>query len=260
MNPETEIQSGRNPEAGGGMLTVVAVLGLLLVLVQGTVYYRAKESAKFLGSEKNKVLAMQMAEAGIEDNIADFGKRKTKVHTGQVDSVTYDHKALEGGYYTSKLTTVAVGDSADTVDLMSTGLVGTKSQSIHTRMQLHKHIAVTTAMVPQTTVTTTYTQMDPTTVPLMASTAAYAACQANASGTGKCFVCHVPSGNVHGRAPQNISIAFAALHKNDVGDFITDAVNKCTAYDTVVTTTNVVTMVSTTAQDTTVKVQFLSWK
>ena len=255
MTPETETQSAQGPEAGGGMLTVVAVLGLLLTLVQGTVYYRAKESAKFLGSEKNKVLAMQMAEAGIEDNVADFGKRKTKTHTGQVDTVTYDHKALEGGYYSSRLTTVAVGDSADTVDLMSTGSVGAKSQSIHARMRLRKHIATITALVPQTTTTTTYTQMIPASMPPVTSTAEYAAC------VGTCFVCHIPAGILANRQVlAGVAKATMAFTHPHVGDYVTDPVTACHKYDSIATVTNTVTMVNMTTLDTTVKVQFLSWK
>src|SRR4051812_18725936 len=87
-----------DPQAGGGLLAVIAALGLVLALSQGAMYYRAKTSAKFLGSEKNKVLAQQMAEAGIEVNIADIGTRRMRITHGLIDSTTYSGKPLGGGF------------------------------------------------------------------------------------------------------------------------------------------------------------------
>lgn len=258
MNMKAENGLGGS-QAGGGLLTVVAVLGAILMLVQGTVYYRAKAGAKLLGSEKNKVLAMQMAEAGVEENVADLGRRTIKVHAGQTDSVTYDNKALEGGHYTSRLTTVAVGDSADTVDLTSSGSVGTGTQSIHTRMRLRKRIASVTVPVATTTRTITDTIRNPATMPALNTTPEWTACW---SGVGpNCLVCHLPGAVVASRMvlSQNRATMWAG-HGSHTGDYITTAAIGCGLYNPAPDTVNVVTFNNVTTNDTTVKVQFLTWK
>ncbi len=274
-------------QSGGSVLAVIAVLGLLLALAQATVYYRSKGSTKFLGTEKNKVQAMQMAEAGVEENIADLGKRKLKPAAGMIDVVTYNHKPLEGGSYTSLLSTVALGAFSDTVDLASTGTVGTRSQTIKARLKLNKYLdTIRTPLVvvtPETTITVAIT-MVPTPVvtpvpamtvaamPLVDATPAYAACMA--SGAPTCTVCHVPGGVIASATVLSISKAtIKPVHKSHQGDYVTTD-GTCDLYkphtittfvmapqnDTTRTIVNLTTYDTTVTIDTATKVQVISWK
>lgn len=267
------------------MLTIVATLGLLLLLVQGTIYYKSKGSTKFLGSEKNKVLAMQLAEAGVEENIADLGRRTVRVHGGMIDSVTYDGKAMGGGTFTTRLTTVALGAASDTVDLVSTGHIGGGTQIVRARMKLKSFMDTTrTPLVfvePETTLTftnhtvpettTTSTVQDPNAMPAVNATPAYAACMSSAPN--KCDVCHFPSGDIDKREVINISKSAIGSHVTHHGDYVTTD-GTCDIYkpkitktvwwnnvtDTTFTVVNHTLYDTTIAIDTLVKVQILSWK
>jgi hypothetical protein len=280
-NPGPEIKT----QQGGAILTVVAVLGFMLVVVQGSVYYRAKGGNRFQGTEKDKILASQLAEAGIEENIADIGKRKLRVHSGLIDTTTYDHKGFEGGTYTSRLTTVAMGAQADTVDLVSTGSMGNGTQSVKARLRLKKYLDTTrtpivvvvpfdstytlTHVVQDTAASTTI--KDPMSMPAVNTTPAYAACMA--SGSNKCDVCHLPSGDVSKANVINISKNAIGTHISHHGDYVSTD-NSCDLYKpktvytysshTVTETKHVMvdhtTYSTTVVVDTAVKVQVLSWK
>jgi hypothetical protein len=265
---------------GGGMLTIVAVLGVLLALVQGSVYYKSQGSTKFLGQEKTKVLAQQLAEAGIEANIGDLGRRKTRVRAGLVDTPTYDGRSLGGGTFSSTLTTVAIGASADTVDLVSTGLVGKGSHTVHARMKLRK--AMDTAKTYFTTVVSLPTSVtnlvptdsiippaNPASLPLIASTPEYSACMALPGAANlPCQFCHVPGGVAASAMVMNLRRDWIGpVHGGHIGDYVAP---NCDRYreDTVsvLTPVTTVTMVDTNVPDssvsidTVVKVHILSWK
>lgn len=269
-------------QAGGILLAVVTVLGVVMILVQGSVFYRAKGSANFVGSEKGKILAQQMAEAGVEDNIADLGSRKFKV-TGSLNNyTTYDHKSLGDGSYTSQITTVGMGSAADTVDLRSTGVVGKGTQTVLTRLRLRKFMdtTLTTASVDTTEMvttigshavpeTTTTAPMNPAAMPAVNTTAAYTSCMASA--LPKCDVCHLPGGVVAAATVLNIAKGLIITHKTHVGDYVTTD-GTCDLYkakqtitftmvpDTTTALVHHTVLDTTLAIDTAVKVQFLSWK
>jgi hypothetical protein len=274
-----------NGQRGAGLLTIVALLGGIMLMVQGTLFYKARSSAKFVNMEKNKILAQQMAEAGVEDNIAEIGLRKLKVTAGMTNYTTFDHKALGGGFYTSKLTTLAIGASADTVDLASTGSVGTSSATVCARLQLKKYldtsktaiivvkpettITITSRVVPETT--TTITVKDPETMPLINTTSAYAAFMS--SGEKKTNICHLPSGDVTKANVIDVARAAVDTHISHHGDYLTTDLT-CDIYkpktvltittksvlDTTRSITDKTTYDTSLVIDTVVKTKFLSWK
>jgi hypothetical protein len=274
-----------NGQAGGGMLSVVAVLGVVLLLVQGTMFHRAKSSAGFLGSEKNKVLALQMAEAGVEENIADIGARTLRIRSGLIDTMTYDRKALDEGYYTSTLTTVAVGATADTIDLVSNGSMGKATQTVRARLKLKKYLDTTrtpilfvkpettyayvTHTVPETTSTTTV--RDPMTMPLLETTPPYEACIS--SPEKKCDICHLPGMDVSKAEVINIAKNAIDKHFTHHGDYMTTdgtcdmykpeitlTIAMASVLDTLVTVKDLTLYDTALSVDTLVKVQILSWK
>jgi hypothetical protein len=270
-------------QAGGVLLAVVTVLGVIMILVQGTVFYKAKGSASFVGSEKTKILAQQMAEAGVEENVADLGTRKVKPLAGMSNFTTYYHKTLGDGSYSSQITTVGMGSVADTVDLRSTGVVGTRSQSVLTRLRLKKFLDTTRttsmALVPETTEvygshvapeSTTVPPMNPAAMPAANTGAAYTACIGSAAA--KCDVCHLPGGSVPLANVMNINKGLISpVHGGHVGDYVTTdgtcdlykthyTVAFVTVLDTTYTIVDNTVYDTTIAIDTAVKVQFLSWK
>lgn len=276
--------AGKN-ERGGGLLAVVTVLGVVMVLVQGSMYYRTKASFKFVGKEKNKILAQQMAEAGVEENIADIGTRKLRVTPSMSHFTTYNHKSLGEGTYSSELTTVALGSAADTVDLTSTGTVGSGSQTVQARLKLKKYIDTTRTPIaivkPDTTVTysshtvpdttITVTVKDPNTMPAVNTTPAYTACMS--SSAKKCDVCHLPGGDLSKANVINISKSAVDTHISHHGDYVTTdgscdlykpktvkTITTKTVPDTTRYITNHTVYDTTLAIDTLIKVQFLSWK
>jgi hypothetical protein len=272
-------------QTGGGLLAVITVMGIVMVLTQGSMYYRSSANAKFVGSEKNKILAQQMAEAGVEDNIGELGTRNLKVTPNMVDYITFSHKSLGGGSYSSKLTTVGTGALADTIDLTSTGVVGTSSQKVQARLKLKKFLdstrvplivvtpettlTITSHTVPETT--TTVTVMDPNAMPDLNVTPAYIACFA--SGAKKCDVCHLPGGDVSKANVINIAKPAIGTHISHHGDYVTTdgscdmykpktvkIITNKTVPDTLRVIVNRTTYDTTVTVDTAIKVQFLSWK
>ena len=285
MRSGTMTERGARRQAGAGLLTVVTTLGIILLMIQGTGYYRARAGAKFLGAEKNKLLAMQMAEAGVEVNIADIGKRKLRITDATIDVVTYNHEPLGMGTYTSTLTTVATGRVSDTVDLVSTGNVGTGSHSVRARLKLNKYldttrtpIMVVTPIVSYTYSTRSVPEYDTTTVvadpeatPIVNTTPAYAACMA--SPGKKCDICHLPNGDISKSDVINIAKTSIWTHVSHHGDYITTD-GTCDLYkprnvitvsyhmvtDTTTVITDHTTYDTTIVIDTAVRVQVLSWK
>jgi hypothetical protein len=277
MTPRNAIPSAS--QRGAGLLTIVAVLGVILVLVQGGVYYRSRGSVKFLGSERGKILAQQAAEAGVEANIGDLGRRKIKVRAGLADTPTYVQKALGTGRFSTTLSTVAIGAAADTVDLVSTGIAGKGTHTVHARLKLRKTLDTTTTTtaklvsdstlaVGTRTETDTTLPSDPAAMPALNTTAAYSACLALPAGT-KCSVCHIPQSpfNLKNRTVLNISNGLIPSHAGHLGDYMGTS---CSQYDTTLTAKTVPdsvwTVSSTTKYDTTVavdtlvKVRILSWR
>ena len=280
-----ENQSHRNPQFGGALLSAVATTGLVMVLVQGTLFYRSKTSNQYLLSERNKTVATQLAEAGIEENIADFGMRKLTVTPGMADYPTYNGKALLNGTYTTRVTTLGIGSKSDTVNVVSTGSAESKSITITARVKLNKYIDTTRTplMVSTPVVTTTFrdttiytttsttTVQDPNTMPSLNTTVAYAACMG--SSAKKCDVCHLPGGDLTKANVINISKSAIGTHISHHGDYVTTD-GTCDIYKPktvttvtsrvesvpVTTSTVVITYDTLRAIDTLIKTQILSWR
>ncbi len=272
-------------QSGASVLGVVAVIGVIVVIVQGSLMYKAKSGASFLDLEKNKTLAMQMAEAGIESNIADIGTRRTIITHALTDSVTYSNKTLGSGTYTSKLSTVVLSSTGDTVDLTSTGSAGSSNQTVITRLRLLKYVdttlvpvmvvtpettmAIHSTVVPETTLTTTI--QDPAALAPINKTVAYAAFMS--SSEKKANVCHLPDGDATKANVISVAKASVDTHISHHGDYIstdgtcdiykpvtTTTITSRTVLDTTLTITDRTTYDTTVSIDTLVKTQILSWK
>lgn len=276
---------GENPEGGAGMIGIVAVMGLVFALVQGTLFYKTKTSARFLAGEKNKIVAQQVAEAGVEENIADLGSRKVIATSGMTEYTTYQTRSVGAGNFTSTLTTLGMGAEADTVLLKSHGRISATSQSVSAKLRVKRYVDTIQDTLSQSvttwnnvtvidtvrTISVTTVVQNPSAMPILNTTPAYNACMASAGK--KCDVCHIPGGNPSNRHVININKNAIHTHISHHGDYVTTD-GTCDIYNprvdsTVVETYNsstvsvpVVTIVLDTIQriDTAAKVQILSWK
>lgn len=277
--------SRQNSQFGGGLLSVVATAGVAMVLMQGTMFYKSKEGAKFLSREKAKVLAAQLAEAGVEETIAEIGQRNVVVTDDMHDHRVFEGRSFGGGNFSTSLTTVARGLGEDTVDLVAHGQMAGGNDRIDARLRLRNafdtSLSITLNSVPITmdvTVTdtltlfdTTVTTRDPESMPPLETQPAYTACQASASK--KCDICHVPPGNVENRQVINVNKHSIDFHIDCHGDYVTtdgtcdlynpvETITSRTVYDTHVeqVVTNLDVFDTALVIDTLVKVQVLSWK
>ncbi len=226
-----------------------------------------------------------MAEAGVEDNIADIGMRKLRVTPYMSHYSTYAHKSLGGGSYSSQVTMVATGNMADTIDLSSTGTLGTASQTVQARLRLRKHLDTTRTpllvVTPETTLTysshskpettSTTSVKDPNTMPALNTTPAYADCMS--SSGKKCDICHLPDGDLSKANVIEVSKSSIDTHISHHGDYVTTD-GTCDLYkpkavltitfktvpDTSVHITDHTVYDTTFSVDTVIRVQFLSWK
>lgn len=272
-------------QRGASLLVGVAMLAGIVVLVQGSLYYRAQTGNKLLISEKNKILAQQAAEAGVENNIADIGSRRLRITAGMSDSSTYVNKDVGAGKFSSRVTTLGTGAAADTIQLSSTGTKGAGSTTVTAKLRLKKYTdtvltprgslvkdtsyAYSSHTVNDTSITQTV--KDPNTMPALNTTAAYDACMS--SSAKKCDICHLPSSDVSKANVINVSKSSIGTHVSHHGDYVTTD-GTCDLYkprsDTTVThhsvadTTRVVTdrtvYDTLVSIDTLIKVKFLSWK
>jgi hypothetical protein len=276
----------RLAQFGGGLLPVVAAAGVVMVMTQGALFYKSKSSAQFLSGERNKIMAQQVAEAGVENTIAEIGSRRVTVTENMSDHVVASDIQVGNGAFTTTLTTLAMGASGDTVNLVSTGSVSERFKTIQAKLRLRNvydssdRITAISApdtdfVIANTTVydsTRTITVQDPNTMPAINATAAYAACMA--SPGNRCRICHIPPGN-----PANMHVievakpAIVNAHLPHHGDYVTTdgtcdiylpdtnyVVTSHIRFDTTLNITTTITYDTTVAIDTTVKVQILSWR
>ncbi len=279
------LSSNRVTQFGGGLLPVVATVGVVMVMTQGTIYYKAKTSSKFLTTEKNKMLAQQVAEAGIENGISDLGSRRLIIADGMREQITAQNVSVGNGTFTTRLTTVGRGPQSDTVDFNSIGQVSANAKAVSARLKLTNVVdtsrviltssapLITSRVVPQTvyTTTTTTTVQNPNTMPILNTTAAYTACMNGAPN--KCNVCHIPGGNVGNRHVINIAKAAINTHVSHHGDYVTtdgtcdiyqpqtvSVVTSSIVFQTVYDTTVVITYDTNTVIDTLTRIKVLSWR
>jgi hypothetical protein len=275
----------KGKQAGGALLSAVAITGVALVLIQGTLFYQSRESTKFLGSEASKIVALQLAEAGVEANIADLGSRTLRVDQHSTDLVTYENQAFGTGSFTTTLTRLGGAADADTVDVVSRGIVRGKEQTVTARLRLRGVLdsSLTPIMKadPETTYTfnakvvaeTTITTVtkDPSTMPALDKTPAYEACVGSSSK--KCEVCHLPGGDPTKAGVTDVAKSALDTHIDHHGDYVTTD-GTCDIYkpkeektvtlrnriDTLMVVDENITYDTVAVVDTTVKVQVLSWR
>jgi hypothetical protein len=285
MNQTTNHTASKNHQFGGGLLPVVAVAGVVMVMTQGTIFYKAKTSSHFLNEERSRIMALQTAEAGVEASIADLGSRRVTITENMSDHVVASDVQVGNGAFTTTLTTLAMGDAGDTVDLVSTGQVSQKMKTIQAKLRLRNAYDTNQVILavsnPETTytitstvrfdTTATTTIQDPFGMPALNTTAAYAACMSGAGN--KCEICHLTHSDVNTSEVISVSKPAIHTHVSHHGDYVTTD-GTCDIYtpkityqltpqvvlDTNMQVTASITYDTSMAVDTLVRVQVLSWR
>lgn len=285
QNLVSRISSGPAAQFGGGLLPVVATVGVVMIMAQGTVYYKAKTGSQFLNAEKNKVLAQQVAEAGIENGISDLGSRRVVISDGMREQVTAQGVTVGNGTFTTRLTTVARGPQGDTIDFYSTGQVSGNSKSVSARLKLNDFVdstpTILSVAVPDTVrtlvpvtvydTTITTTVQNPLTLPALNTTPAYAACMSKPGH--KCDICHLTSSDVNSAFVIPVAKPSINTHISHHGDYVTTD-GTCDIYkpknivhvtsrlstDTLLTITSHITYDTTMTIDTLTRIKVLAWK
>ncbi len=285
QNILSRLSSAKATQFGGGLLPVVATAGVVMIMAQGTVYYKAKTSAHFLTSERQKVMAQQAAEAGIENGISDLGSRRVIVTDDMREQVTAQAVPVGNGTFTTYLSTVARGPQGDTVDFNSTGQVSGNSKSVSARLKLNDYVdsvrVILSVAVPDTVLTVvpitvydtviTTTIQDPFAIPALNTTSAYAACMSKPGH--RCEICHLTSSNVHSAFVISVAKPSVNTHIGHHGDYVTTD-GTCDVYkpksiftvtsrlttDTLLTITSHITYDTSMTLDTLTRVKVLAWR
>lgn len=122
-------------ERGAAVMPIVIAVAVAITLLQVPMLYKTKSGNKFSGTQKSNISAKSLAEAGIDQVITDIGRKDMRV-TAAMDTTPYEGVALGRGSFTTKVRAYQI--NPDRVEVVSTGQVGTNSQSVRARMELIK--------------------------------------------------------------------------------------------------------------------------
>jgi hypothetical protein len=125
----------QDKEKGAATLPIIIAVAVAITLLQVPLLFKTKSGNKFAGVQKSNITAKNLAEAGIDEVIADIGRKAIRV-TSATDTMPYDAVGLGRGTYSTRVTTYQV--NPDRVEVISTGRVGKNTQSIRAKMELVK--------------------------------------------------------------------------------------------------------------------------
>ena len=120
---------------GAAALPVIIAVAVAITLLQVPMLYKTKAGNKFSGTQKSNISAKSLAEAGIDQVITDIGRKVIRVGIS-TDTMPYVGVSLGRGSFTTKVK--AYNINPDRVEVISTGHVGSNSQSVRARMELVK--------------------------------------------------------------------------------------------------------------------------
>lgn len=132
------IQSGRRErpkEAGAAALPIIITIAVAITLLQVPLLYKTKSGNKFSGSQKSNITAKSLAEAGIDKVISDIGRKAISVNL-ETDTIPYDNVGLGRGSYTTRIKGYHM--NPDRVEVVSTGRIGSATQTIRAKLELVK--------------------------------------------------------------------------------------------------------------------------
>lgn len=262
--------NSKTSQNGGALLATITMIALILVVVQGTMYYTSHSSSKFSSLEKTKLQALQIAEAGIDMNISDIGTSKIQLHENLLDFVSYNNENIGNGSFTTKITTISHSDSNYVISVSSTGTVDGVRKNILVKMYIVKVISnvINTKLGIHSDTSITYrirrgndsgnSKIIENKIHTPNSSEK---CENSSNNEDhKISICHIPPGNpsnVHTIIVDSSSLG-AHLEHGDVIGACSKTGNE--NIDTVLVVTNTVKLDSIVVSDTTMKSKIISWK
>ncbi len=120
---------------------LIAVTGMAIIyaVVHGSMNQSAESTHSHLTGETHKAIARQMAEAGIEENIADLGSGLFSISQNMHRQPTYEAKPLGEGQYTTHLTSLGFSENTDTVQIVAYGTYKGETQTIEANLRVNKY-------------------------------------------------------------------------------------------------------------------------
>jgi hypothetical protein len=126
---------GRPAERGAAALPIIITIAVAITLLQVPLLFKTKSGNKFSGTQKSNITAKSLAEAGIDEVIADIGRKAITV-TLATDTTPYHNVGLGRGTYTTRIK--GYQTNPDRVEVISTGRIGSTVQSIRAKLELVK--------------------------------------------------------------------------------------------------------------------------
>ncbi len=135
------------PEQGAAALPIIIAVAVAITLLQVPLLFKTKSGNKFVGTQKSNITAKNLAEAGIDEIISDIGRKAISV-TSTTDTMPYANVGLGRGSYSTRVRTFLT--NPDRVEVLSTGKIGTNTQSIKAKMELVKTLSTIPFDTPRT--------------------------------------------------------------------------------------------------------------
>lgn len=122
-------------QRGTAVLPIIIGIAVAITLLQAPLLYKTKSGTSFSGAQKTNISAKSLAEAGIDAVISDIGRKAIRV-TLATDTVPYENVSLGRGNYTTHIK--GYQTNPDRVEVVSTGRIGSTTQSVRAKIELVK--------------------------------------------------------------------------------------------------------------------------
>lgn len=135
MNRMPRNLSDSGSQKGVAVLPIIIGIAVAIALLQVPMLYKTKSGNTFSGAQKGNISAKSIAEAGIDAVISDIGRKAVTVNM-QTDTTLYSGVPLGRGSYTTHVK--AYQTNPDRVEVVSTGRIGSATQSVRAKMEVVK--------------------------------------------------------------------------------------------------------------------------
>jgi hypothetical protein len=137
LNPKHSAfeRAGSGRQSGAAMLPIIIGVAVAITLLQVPLLYKTNSGNKFSGTQKSNITAKSLAEAGIDELISDIGRKALAVNE-VTDTMPYVNVGLGRGNYTTRVRTYQANPYR--VEVVSTGHIGTNTQTVRAKMELVK--------------------------------------------------------------------------------------------------------------------------
>lgn len=192
------VQKPGKAQTGASTLPFILFFAIVIALLQVPLLYKVRSGLKVSGTQKRTLASAMLAEAGIEDLIADIGTKAFKPQSG-IDTMWFNHKNLGQGTYSTRVNAPVAWD---TLQVNSTGYLNGRPKSVEAELWIERSIRTQSSL------------------PRLQDTPAFIAFMALNPRPKKMDVCHIPPGNPANQHTINISVNAVHTHTTHHGDYV----------------------------------------